>query len=664
MNASEPPRPETPRLGELLRSLGLVTDAQLSHAVSQQRRFGGALGRWLILDGALSRRRLYQVLATQWGIPLVDLSVSPPAREALADVRWQDLASGEWIPWRRSGDHVTVATSVAPGKAMTARLRRVLGAASLDYVATTDWDVGQALQAAYRSQLRRQATDSLAEEQPEKSASRGLAGWQKALPVAIAAAIVAGVLLSPRVTVISLFALSNLLFAINVCFKTGMALIAPISSASRRHWNTLLTQARALMGVQTPPPVPEPELPIYTILIPVYHEQNVIAKILSNLADLEYPKSKLDVLVLLEEDDIETIAAAKRAQPPEYVRIVVVPEGTPRTKPRACNYGLTLARGSYVVIFDAEDRPDPGELRSALAEFRGAEVHREYHGGRALGCVQGALGYFNADYNVLTRMFAIEYAHWFKMMLPGMDAARVPIPLGGTSNHFRTEVLQRVGGWDPYNVTEDADLGLRLDAAGYRTGVIAETTWEEATSRIRPWITQRTRWIKGYMMTAAVNLRCPFRWMRANGFRGTLTMVGLVLGTPLAFLSYPLCAVMTVLTYVGLGMNHVGIPHWIVTLGWANMLWSNLAMILLSGIAAWQAYSWRIALFAVFNPVYWFLHSIAAWRALVQIMHSPFSWEKTPHGLSGDYQTDQKRPEADAPTGVPGDLASGRSRPA
>jgi cellulose synthase/poly-beta-1,6-N-acetylglucosamine synthase-like glycosyltransferase len=316
---------------------------------------------------------------------------------------------------------------------------------------------------------------------------------------------------------------------------------------------------------------------------------------------------------------------------------MIVPDGQPRTKPRACNYGLMFARGEYVVIYDAEDRPEPDQLLKVLMTFRHAGEETENGNARPLACVQASLNYYNADYNVLTRMFSIEYAHWFDAMLPGMDAIDTPIPLGGTSNHFMRSALVDVGAWDPYNVTEDADLGLRLSSSGYRVDVVASTTWEEATAQVGPWIRQRTRWIKGYMITAAVNLRHPIAWTRKNGIRGLSTMFGLILGTPVAFLLYPLALGFTVGTWLLAPVFELWLPGWLLTIGTINMLWMNALMVLFSGIAAWRRYNWRIAVFALFLPIYWLLHGLAAWRAAVQIGTDPHGWEKTPHGLTEEY---------------------------
>ncbi|MDQ0800090.1 glycosyltransferase involved in cell wall biosynthesis [Arthrobacter sp. SLBN-112] len=336
--------------------------------------------------------------------------------------------------------------------------------------------------------------------------------------------------------------------------------------------------------------------------------------------------------MLLEEDDTETIEAAKRSRPREYVRILVVPRGEPQTKPRACNYGLTFARGEYVVIYDAEDRPDPGQLRAAIDAFRQDAFERRYLAPdrRPLICVQAALNYFNADQNVLTRLFAIEYTHWFDSMLPGLDRSGIPLPLGGTSNHFDTRLLRLVGAWDPWNVTEDADLGLRAAVEGYRVGVINSTTWEEACSQVPAWIKQRTRWIKGYMVTAAVNTRNTVRYVKRTGVAGAVGFLGLI----------PLVLGFTIVTYVGYNFVGLVLPEWLLAGGVVSMLFGNAMMILVSGTATWRRHGWRIAIFALLNPAYWVLHAVAAWRAAWQMLSSPHKWEKTPHGLDEEYHDD------------------------
>ena len=393
--------------------------------------------------------------------------------------------------------------------------------------------------------------------------------------------------------------------------------------------------------------LPDNELPVYTILVPAYHEANVVAKVIEHVGALDYPMSKLQVLLLMEADDADTIAAAKAARPPDHVRFVVVPAGGPQTKPKACNVGLALAEGEFLVIYDAEDRPEPGQLREVVARF--LETPED------VVCLQARLNYFNARENLLTRMFTLEYSFWFDDMLPGLDAMRLPIPLGGTSNHFRVSALRELGGWDPYNVTEDADLGVRAAADGKTVGIIESTTWEEACSEWKAWIRQRTRWIKGYMVTALVHMRQPApalpRDRRARRVRPARAHRGHPGDVPVLPARVGLLA-LHVPRRDGPGLpppavgrdGHVREPH--------RRQRRHDPARARSRRGAGTAYD--LIPFALLNPVYWVLHSIAAYRALWQLIVSPSHWEKTPHGIvHGPH-----RPVTDAATGRTTDLVS------
>lgn len=622
-------------LGQLLIERGLATETDVELALAEQQREGGYLGRHLLLAGVVQRRDMYRALAEQWGTELVDLVASPPQTDLVANLDHEWALSSQWLPYRQNGNVTVIATSASPTEELLSEAREMFGP-RIEVLATTDWDIQQALQASFRREMLYDAADKLSVEDPQVSARVALTTWQKVLPALLLAALVIGLLLNVRSTVVVVLFIANISFAISILFKSLASINAPIVRAKQRLAQRKLQRWRTELGVEHQEHrIPDSELPVYTILIPAFHEANIIAKLIENIGALDYPRSKLEVLLLLEEDDQETIAAAKAAAPPVNVRILVVPRGNPQTKPRACNYGLAMASGEFVVIYDAEDRPEPDQLRKAIASFREDErIRRDVDPqARPLVCVQAALNYFNAEHNVLTRMFAVEYSHWFDSMLPGMEGTGIPLPLGGTSNHFRTRELRELGGWDPWNVTEDADLGLRASVRGYRVGIINSTTWEEACSKVPAWIKQRTRWIKGYMVTAAVNMRRPLRFLKRTGLGGAVGMIGLIAGTPMAFLAYPLVLGFTIVTYVGVQFIGLDLPSGLLGLGWATMILGNALMILVSGIVSWKRYGPRVAVFALLNPAYWVLHSIAAWRAAYQMVRTPHVWEKTPHGL-------------------------------
>jgi len=409
------------------------------------------------------------------------------------------------------------------------------------------------------------------------------------------------------------------------------------------------------------------DLPVYTILVPLYKEQDIMKKIIHSIEQLDYPSDKLDVKILLEADDGETAAVCKKSGLPEYCEAVVVPDLPPKTKPRACNHGLERARGEFLVIYDAEDRPDPDQLRKAVAAFS------EYPD---ISCFQSKLNYYNQNQNFLTKWFTIEYSAWFDLFLPGLHMQNAPIPLGGTSNHFRTDVLREVGGWDPFNVTEDADLGIRLYKNGYRTRVLDSTTWEEANSRFYNWVRQRSRWIKGYIQTHLVHMRHPMKLLFRLGPFGFISFFLTVGGMALMMLLNPIYWIAALL-YCGLltadvisgntvwdvisspGVSKLLDGHFQVRENfhswrmvfvsqddseiWSKisviffavtlvLLLANVIFILINYIASKRRKLKRMSINILLSPLYWIFISIAAWKGFLQLFYKPFYWEKTIHG--------------------------------
>ncbi|MFS8897144.1 glycosyltransferase family 2 protein, partial [Synechococcus sp. R3-13] len=423
-----------------------------------------------------------------------------------------------------------------------------------------------------------------------------------------------GLATAPWTTLTILVLLINLFYVASILFKLLLSLVG---SADRFHQITDEEVAA----------LDDRDLPIYTILVPVYKEPEVMPILIKSLSKLDYPHERLDVLILLEENDRDTIEAARAAKPPRYVRLLLVPDSKPKTKPKACNYGLAFARGEYLTIYDAEDIPDPDQLKKAVIAFR--------KGDPSLVCVQAALNYFNRSENFLTRMFTLEYSYWFDYLLPGLETLRMPIPLGGTSNHFRTDRLRELQGWDPFNVTEDADLGIRASQHGYTVGVINSTTYEEANCAVKNWIRQRSRWIKGYMQTWLVHNRNPLRSLRKLGLKNWLSYQFFIGGSFFTFLTSPIMWLLFIywlLTRAHWLQNIF--PSWLVYVGLFNLLVGNAIGIYLNLVAVFRRGYYDLAFYALLNPIYWQLHSMAAYMALWQLFTKPFYWEKTIHGLS------------------------------
>ncbi len=368
-------------------------------------------------------------------------------------------------------------------------------------------------------------------------------------------------------------------------------------------------------------------LPVYTILLPVYKEDKLIRKLIWNLRSLDYPRGKLDVKLLIEEDDDKTLNAVRNLDFPANFETIVVPYHLPKTKPKACNYGLFFCKGKYLTIYDAEDVPDSDQLKKVVCLFR--KLPKDYI------VLQGALNYFNKNENLLTRMFTLEYSYWFDYMLPGLQSLDVPIPLGGTSNHFKLDKLLELGGWDPFNVTEDADLGVRVFEKRYKVGVVNSTTFEEANNEPFNWIRQRSRWIKGYMQTTLVHMRNPARLVQKIGWRGFFGFNFFVGLTPITFLIYPILLSFFIIYLIfDLKVARVLFPDWVLYISIFNFVAGNTLMIYVNMLAVFKRRYYELILFALFNPLYWLMHSISAYKGLWQLVYNPFYWEKTNHGLT------------------------------
>ena len=416
-------------------------------------------------------------------------------------------------------------------------------------------------------------------------------------------------------------------------------------------------------------------LPVYTILLPLYKEPEVAQKILKRIDALDYPASKLDVKLLLESDDTETAAELEKVTLPPSFSILRIPDAQPKTKPRACNFGLREAKGEFCVIYDAEDIPDRDQLKKSVVVFRRDKKRR-------LACVQAKLNYYNSRQNILTGFFTVEYTTYFDLVLAGWQKFNMPLPLGGTSNHFRTEYLRAIGGWDPFNVTEDCELGIRIYENHWKTTVLDSTTLEEANSRLWNWMRQRSRWVKGFIQTHLAHYRNPIATIRRLGLYGALGGYMAVGGSALMMLTnliyWPLTLLYLFLLIHGLhageslesllvastsresvyqGVDFAGIhwrvwpmlytgpgesPFWslvsqIFCAGTVFLFLSNLLLVGIHLAAVLKRRYFHLTIHALLMPFYWILISCGAWKGFLQIFTKPFYWEKTVHGLDAEF---------------------------
>ena len=395
---------------------------------------------------------------------------------------------------------------------------------------------------------------------------------------------------------------------------------------------TLLVRGEHASGGATVDPyaIPDADLPRYTVLAPLFHEKVFAPELIQQLLKLDYPSDRLEVLLLVEEEDAETHIALEHCALPPHMRLLAVPDGLPRTKPRALNVGLAYATGEFIVVYDVEDRPDPDQLRKAVATFRTLP--------RRVVCLQARLNYFNRHQSLLTRLFSIDYTIWYDMLLPGLMRRHAVIPLGGTSNHFRRTTLQRLGGWDPFNVTEDADLGVRISRVDLQVMMLDSVTWEEAVATIPQWLWQRSRWVKGYMQTYLVHMRHPVTLLRELGPASFGDFQLLVGGTSLMLLINPIMWALTIFYFIAKGTPADSVIH---TLFPPPIYYGALVCLLANYfffysqlyIVVRRGYH-DLARYALLGPLYWVLMSVGAWVGLFSLMRAPHYWAKTTHGSS------------------------------
>lgn len=550
-----------------------------------------------------------RALGAQLGIPFETLDERPRADCPLDDRAVIARAATGLLPLRgRDGAPlIAVAPRGFPVRSLIQLVRRdPAAAARLRF--TTTGRMNRFVLRAGGAALIDAATNDLASRWPALSAKGQRGSWSLAALAAMAALVLAAAITAPGVAQMTIELLLSAMFLAWL----GLRLMG------------------AFIGERAAPPdrsLPDGALPVYSVIAALYREAASVAGLLTAIERLDYPAEKLDVIIAVEADDSDTRAALAAVRTRFSVTVIPVPPQGPRTKPKALNVALPFARGAYTVIYDAEDRPEPDQLRRALQAFLAGPAN--------LACVQARLSIDNTDDSWLAGYYTAEYAGQFDVFMPGLASLGLPLPLGGSSNHFHTETLRKAGAWDPFNVTEDADLGMRLARFGYRTGMIRSTTYEEAPTRPGAWLRQRTRWFKGWMQTWLVHTREPAALLRQLGPAGFAAFHLMVGGNVLAALVHPLF----VATLIGVAFEDAG--SWsgdrLPVLGGLYAVTAAIGY-LSSAAIGWLGLSRRglrsSGWVLVLTPLHWMLLSIAAWRALYQLFTAPFAWEKTEHGLA------------------------------
>jgi cellulose synthase/poly-beta-1,6-N-acetylglucosamine synthase-like glycosyltransferase len=605
------------RIGEVFLELGYITEPQLDRALEYQRHKGGRLGWILATLGYMTRLELYEGLAKHFGLPFETNTSYMRKRidRALATMlTHEEITEYQAVPFQLKDSTLVVLTADPNSQHAMDFLSRRFGVNQINQIVITDLDLMKVSEELYRDSILDESIHGLFYRDPTESAHKVISRPQLILLIVLLCSLAIWLYLSPHTFLILALFLVQIFYAVSILFKSVLSL-----------WGYKRLQQ---------PTMSEPfnsqdeyDMPVYTILVAAYKEAEVIRTLIKSLKKLDYPEDKLDIILLLEENDEATLQAAKMERPPVSWRFLVLPDSMPKTKPKALNYGLKFARGKYLTIYDAEDVPEPDQLKKAVAAFRKSPKSNYI-------CFQARLNYFNKKENFLTKMFTLEYSSWFDCLLPGLYCAGLPIPLGGTSNHFDVQKLKRIGAWDPFNVTEDADLGVRASIEGYKVGVIDSTTYEEANSRLSNWIRQRSRWVKGYMQTLLVHNRHPIKTIKAIGFWPWLSYSLLIGGTPATFLLNPIMWGLFICSLFLPILGHFPMPASLLHLATLNLFAGNALVILVAMMGIFPRKNYDLLPYALLSPIYWMLQSMGAYKGGWQLLTKPFYWEKTTHGIT------------------------------
>ena len=599
---TQPRRP----LGMILLEQRAVTSADLLRALAIQTREKARLGDILRAHGMVNEAAVIRALATQYGTSILTARQGRPDPRLIDALGPARCLAMQCLPWKRAGA-VTLVACAAPDHFAEHRpaLEAALGPVAMAVI--SEGDLHEALIGSRRALLTLMAETCV-------SAAESCRGWNArrfSLFLGLAlAGLVAATLMAPLASFLALFGLvvTVLLICTAVRLAAAVAHLRSLKAPAPRGQITSLGQRK----------------PVISMMVPLYGEPGIAPRLVRRLGALSYPRELLDIMIVVEEDDHATRAALAKSALPHWMRVVPVPDSALRTKPRALNYALNFARGSIIGVYDAEDAPAPDQLHRVARRFA--------ESGPDLACIQGVLDYYNPRTNWLSRCFTIEYAAWFRLILPGFEKLGLAVPLGGTTLFFRREVLEALGGWDAHNVTEDADLGIRLARHGFRTELLDTVTLEEANCRVLPWIKQRSRWLKGYAMTYAVHMRNPRLLLQQLGWWRFFGFQVLFLGTLVQFLLAPILWSFWLMLF--------GLGHPLAEALPQGALFGVAALFLLSevinlaiNISALRAADHRfLRPWALSLHFYFPLAALAAYKGCWEMITGPFYWDKTAHG--------------------------------
>jgi cellulose synthase/poly-beta-1,6-N-acetylglucosamine synthase-like glycosyltransferase len=593
------------KIGQFLIDRGHIEPQDLASALDIQRESGSKVGEILQSQGKISAYKFYLEMADFMGKPFVDLEKYNINASILRADERHDYYQNDYLPFDIDADGTIFVATTNPSADLLLHLSRTYEQYKL--FITSPFDILWTLQKHFIKENDEDAKAAISANLPITSAKNITISKQGLINIAIASAIC-------FFAVQNDFLLKVFLLAINIFFFSTLISKAVFFFAGAFAKKEKYTEETLDINEQ--------ELPIYTILVPLYKEKRAtIIQLTSAIKNLNYPLAKLDIKLITELDDDATINIIKSMGLESNFQIIRVPHSIPKTKPKACNYALRFAKGEFVTIYDAEDIPDQNQLKKTYLAFR-----NEPQDNTALQC---QLNFYNRNENFLSRFFSMEYASWFQFMLYGLERLKLPIPLGGTSNHFRTTYLKNIRAWDAYNVTEDAELGMRISLGKGNIKVVNSTTMEECPYILKNWLQQRTRWIKGYMQTFAAYMLQPANIIKNFGIKKFLGFFFFI-GAP--FLTYMLAPLAIMLYFIAL--VHKPDLHNITSFLYFNLFFGIALHIFIGLVVVVKNRWWDLLIHALLFPLYWVLHSIASYIAVFEIVKKPHHWNKTEHGLS------------------------------
>jgi cellulose synthase/poly-beta-1,6-N-acetylglucosamine synthase-like glycosyltransferase len=621
-------RPLIP-LGQHLVNNGVITGTQLVQALHAQKYLGAPLGEILVAEGLAGVQDVQDALARQHGITQADLTSPRPDGSLATQMPVEFWIKHRVMPWMQIGQTVFIATS-RPDQFDAVRAELVEIFPHILMVLSPEPAITDAIATEFAAPLAHAAAIRV-------KPSMSCRSWNtptRSLWSLAGMTVLGFTLFSPSwsLTILSVFAVTSVL---GLAFLKLLALVSHLGLRS--------TPKRAPISIYPRPN--RNRLPKVSIMVPLFREKEIAGALIQRLERLTYPKALLDVILVLEEKDSVTRRTLKKTTLPSWMRVIKVPaHGGLTTKPRALNFALDFCQGDIIGIWDAEDAPSPDQIDFVVAHFEQAD--------KDVVCLQGMLDYYNPNANWLARCFTIEYASWWRIILPGLVRMGLVIPLGGTTLFFKRKELEELGAWDAHNVTEDADLGIRLARAGYRTELVETVTFEEANCRAWPWIKQRSRWLKGFLVTYLVHMRRPFQLLRDLGAWRFLGIQLFFLGTVAQFLLAPVLWSFWVLAF---GLTHpiqMLLPTSVIYAVGGLFVMAEILNICI-GLAAVSSPERRFLMPWVPTMIgYFSLGVLAAFKAICELSLRPFYWDKTQHGLSIEHDNLTAAQENSSPRSV------------